>query len=100
MKTRHSLNISENTDPVTQYHIPGDLNNKEVNKLIYYSEHFSCSRTKTGCVMVALCCLLIQVLKWLPEIDAENSAAVNHTAVHLLHFKGYFLDYMRYIQSK
>jgi hypothetical protein len=34
--------------------------------------------------MVVLC-LLIQVLKWLPEIDSENSAAVNHTAVHLLH---------------
>lgn len=29
--------------------------------------------------------MLIQVLKWLPEIDSENSAAVNHTAVHLLH---------------
>jgi hypothetical protein len=35
--------------------------------------------------MVALCCLPIQVLKWLPAIDSENSAAVNHTAVHLLH---------------
>jgi hypothetical protein len=35
--------------------------------------------------MVALCCLLIQVLKWLPEIDSENSAPVIHTAVHLLH---------------
>jgi len=35
--------------------------------------------------MVALYCLVIQVLKWLPEIDSENSGAVNHTAVHLLH---------------
>ena len=35
--------------------------------------------------MVTLCCMLIQVLKWLPEVDSENSAAVNHTAVHLLH---------------
>jgi hypothetical protein len=39
--------------------------------------------------MVALCCLQIQVLKWLPEMDSENSAAVNHTAVHLLHL-GYW----------
>ena len=35
--------------------------------------------------MVVLCCLLIQVLKWLPEIDSENSATVNNKAVHLLH---------------
>jgi hypothetical protein len=46
---------------------------------------FSCSGTKTGCVMVALCCLLIQVMEWLPEVDSENSAPVIHTAVHLLH---------------
>jgi hypothetical protein len=84
-KTKFYLNISGNINPVTQYYIPEELNHKAVNKWFHYREHFSCSGTKTGCVTVALCCLLIQVLKWLLEIDSENRAAVNHTAVHLLH---------------
>jgi hypothetical protein len=32
-----------------------------------------------------LCCLVLQVLKWLPETDLEKSTAVTHTAIHLLH---------------
>jgi hypothetical protein len=35
--------------------------------------------------MAVLRCLLIQVLKWLPEIVSEDSGAVSHTTVQLLH---------------